>query len=121
MKYMLMLFGGPDQMTANTSPEWVREMGKFMMDLDMELRQTGEIVQSIGLADPTSAKTIRMQENGPVTTDGPFAEYKESLAGYWLLECNEARAVEIVQRVVTFTGGAMEIRQAMTEPPSELI
>ena len=85
MKYMLMLFGGPDQMTANTSPEWVREMGKFMMDLDMELRQTGEIVQSIGLADPTSAKTIRMQENGPVTTDGPFAEYKESLAGYWLL------------------------------------
>lgn len=121
MKYMLMMFGGQQEMMETKSQEWIRDMIKFMIDIDKELRESGELVDQHGLADPSQAKTVRIQDGTPVVTDGPYAEYKESIAGYWVVECDEARAIDIVKRVVAFTGGAMEIRQAMSEPPPELL
>lgn len=51
----------------------------------------------------------------PVSTDGPFAEIKESLAGYWIVEASEERAIEIASRVVAYTEYPMEVRQIMNE------
>lgn len=65
------------------------------------------------LIDPGQAKTVRVVDGVPVATDGPFAEIKEALAGYWIIEGSEERALEITSRVVAFTGYPMEVRRLM--------
>ena len=50
-------------------------------------------------------------------TDGPFAEVKESLAGYWIVDVSENRAIEIASQVVAFIEYPMEVRRIMDEAP----
>lgn len=65
-----------------------------------------------------SLKTVDIQNGIPVATDGPFAEAKESLAGYWIVDVeSEARAIEIASPVVAFIQGPIEVRQVMDAPP----
>lgn len=113
MKYMIMMFAGLGETLQDRTPEWVAGMQKFMFDLDGELKAAGEVVESHGLADPRQAKTIRFQNGAPLATDGPFAELKESLAGYWVVDVTEERAIEIASQVVALTEYPMEVRQVM--------
>lgn len=119
MKYMIMMFGDQATMVEVRTTEWIREMIRFMQGLDQELRDSGELVDSQGLADPTQAKTVRFDAGVPVPTDGPFAEAKESLAGFLVIEGSEERAIEIASRVVAFIQGPIEVRQVMDAPPEE--
>jgi hypothetical protein len=120
MKYMIMLFGDQATMVETRSTEWIRSMIKFMQEIDAELRDAGELAAAEGLADPTQAKTIRFQNGVPVATDGPFAEAKESLAGYWIVDVeDQGRAIEIASKVVAFIEGPVEVRQVMDAPPEE--
>ena len=117
MKYMIMTFGDTSGLEGK-SPEWIKEMIEFMQRIDVELTESGELVFQQGLADPSQAKTVRFQDGAPVATDGPYAEAKESLAGYWLVDVeNEARALEIASRVVAFTHEPLEVRQVADAPP----
>jgi hypothetical protein len=75
-------------------------MHRLLMDLDQELRDKGELVASDALVDPTRATTVRFTNGTAVPTDGPFAEIKESLAGYWLIEASHERTVEAPVRGV---------------------
>jgi len=113
MKYMIMMFGGLGATLENRTPEWITGMHGLMMTLDTELKQAGEVVASHGLVDPSQAKTVRFIDGVPVATDGPFAEIKESLAGYWLVDVDEERAIEIASRVVAYTEYPMEVRRVM--------
>ena len=119
MKYIVMMFGDQATMVEVRTPEWIREMFQFMQGIDQELRDSGELIDSQGLADPSQAKTVRFVDGAPVPTDGPFAEAKESLAGYWIIEGTEDRAIEIASRVVAFIEGPVEVRQVMDAPPEE--
>ena len=119
MKYIIMMFGDQATMVETRSTEWIRGMIKFMQGLEVELKDSGELVDSQGLADPTQAKTVRYEGGMPVVTDGPFAEAKESLAGYWIIEATEERALRFASRVVAFIEGPIEVRQVMSEPPAE--
>jgi hypothetical protein len=117
MKYMILLFGDQATMVETRSTEWIRDMIKFMHDLDQELKDAGEYVDGQGLADPTQAKTVRFEQGAPVVTDGPFAEAKESLAGFWVLDATEDRVLEIASTIVAFIEGPVEVRQIMDAPP----
>ena len=117
MKYMIMMFGGLGATLETRTPEWITSMHQFMLKLDGELKEAGEVVASHGLVDPSQAKTVRFQNGVPVPTDGPFAEIKESLAGYWIVEGSQDRAIEIAARVVGYTEFPMEVRQIRDEPP----
>ena len=120
MKYLIMMFGDQATMIETRSTEWIRSMIGFMKDLDHELRDAGEYVDGQGLVDPTQAKTVlaELVANGaPVVTDGPFAESKESLAGYWIVDVPEERAIEIALRIVAFIEGPIEVRQIADAPP----
>jgi hypothetical protein len=119
MKWMILMFGDQATMVETRTPEWIREMIRFMTDMDEELRSSGERVDSQGLADPTQAVTVRFQSGVPVPTDGPFAEAKESLAGYWIVEATKERAIEIAAKIVAFIEGPIEVRQVMDAPPEE--
>jgi hypothetical protein len=115
MKYMIMMFGGLGASLADRSPEWIKEMQSVMMRMDGELRESGEVVDSQHLMDPRQATTVRFQNGAPAPTDGPFAEIKESLAGYWIIEGSHERAVEIASQVVAVTEYPMEIRRIMDQ------
>jgi hypothetical protein len=118
MKYMIMMLGDQNTMFQVKSPEWIRNMHEFMMKTDRELRESGEVVEGWGLVDPSQAKVVRIQNGLPVATDGPYAEAKESLAGFWIVDvADEARAIEIASEVVAFTEEPLEVRQVADAPP----
>ena len=103
MKYMLMMFGDAADMLQERDTDWVNGMLTFMRDFDVELRESGELLVAEGLAFPSTAKTVSLVDGQVVVTDGPFAESKEALAGFWILDVkDETRAVELAGRVVVW-------------------
>jgi hypothetical protein len=120
VKYLIAMFGDQATMVETKTTEWIKEMIRFMTDMDQELADSGERVDSVGLADASQAKTVRFEHGAPVPTDGPFAESKESLAGYWIVDVeNEDRAIEIASKIVAFIEEPIEVRQVMDAPPEE--
>lgn len=118
MKYMIMMLGDQNTMMEVKSPEWIRDMIAFMDEFDRKLRDSGERVDGQGLVDPSQAKVVRFENGLPVATDGPYAEAKESLAGFWIVDVeDEARALEIASEVVAFTHEPIEVRQVADAPP----
>jgi hypothetical protein len=115
---MIMMFGDQAGLMETRSPEWIREMIQFMHGLNDDLSKAGELVSAEGLADASQAKTVRFLDGAPVPTDGPYAESKEALAGFWIVDVeNEARAIEIASRVVAYIECPVEVRQVGDRPP----
>jgi hypothetical protein len=118
MTYMVMMFGESATMVETQTKQWILEMIDFMGKVNEDLRQAGEWVDGQGLVYGTQATTVRFENSAPVATDGPFAESKESMIGYWILDVeNQARAVEFAKKIVAFTHGPIEVRQVMDGPP----
>ena len=113
MKYMIMMFGGIGAATQSRSPEWITAMNELLMKLDTDLKESGECLAGEALVDPSQAKTVRFVNGAPVATDGPFAEVKESLVGYWIVDVDEDRALQIASQVVAYTEYPMEVRRIM--------
>lgn len=127
MKYMMMTFGEAAEMLETKSKDWITGMIDVMQTFNEELRAAGELVDAQGLVDGREAKTIRTADGVAVVTDGPFAEAKESLVGYWIVDVeSEARALELgtdlANRLLALGGdtGAedvLEIRRIADGPP----
>lgn len=100
--------------TGQMTPE-VQAACEFYETLTKELIETGEFVTTEGLGDPSYTRTISRKEDGTVvTTDGPFAEAKEALASYAIIDVtSHDRAVEIAARVVQAIGDRVELRPIM--------
>src|SRR5258708_16659299 len=107
---MIMMVGGLGASMQDRTPEWITGMHELMMRLDTELKEAGEVVASHGLVDPSQAKTVRFTGGVPVPSDGPFAEVKESLAGYWVVDATQERAIEIASQGLADTQDPMEVR-----------
>ena len=121
MKYVIMMFGDQSGM-EDKSPEWMKNMIEFMFRIDKDLEESGELVFQQGLADPSQAKLVDLRDGVPVATDGPFAESKESLAGFWVVDVeNHARVIEIASQVVAVIEGPVEVREALDAPPDEVL
>lgn len=97
---------------------WPAEDIKIHLDyyraLNDELTESGELVGGEALTWPEQAKTVRCDgASAPVVTDGPYAEYKEMLAGYQMIDVeSEERAVEIAARVSAVPGpGGVPLQQ----------
>jgi hypothetical protein len=117
MKYMIAMFGSAESMMQTQDPEWIREMIAFMVNIDEELRQSGEMVYNEGLADPSAAKTVRLENGQPVATDGPFAEAKESLIGFWIVDVeSETRVTELATSIAKYSR-VVEVRPVAEAPP----
>jgi hypothetical protein len=109
MRYMLLMNyadtpGVPPM--SEWAPEDARARGAAMMAIHRELTESGELVSTEGLTGPEAAKIVTHDGAGaPVVTDGPFAESKELLAGYWLVDVeSEDRAIEIAARTSAAPG-----------------
>jgi hypothetical protein len=122
MKYMIMMFGDQEGMMEAHDMDWVKEMVQFMGQVYTDLSESGELVLAEGLADPTQAKVVDYRNDEVIVTDGPFAESKESLAGFWIVDVeNEARALEITKPIVAYIQGPIEVREVPAGPPPEYV
>ncbi len=128
MRYMMMMNaprGSGDYAVNNWSPEDFTAHIAFMHSLAKELQEAGEWVDAQGLAAPGEAKLVRAGNDGAPVTDGPFAESKEFLAGYWIVDVESTeRAYALAAKVSAAPGpgGApmnmgVEVRQVMSAPP----
>jgi hypothetical protein len=87
-----------------------------MDGFNKELAESGELVETRGLAAPVHARRIQLQEGVPVVTDGPYAETQEVLAGYWIVDCESFdRATEIAARLANTPGPAAAASQAFAD------
>ncbi|NMO93969.1 YciI family protein [Actinomycetospora sp. TBRC 11914] len=116
MKYVILLHSNPDfaaRFEALT-PEQRSRFGSDHMALTRELTASGELVVSEGLADPSLARWVSTAQARPVVSDGPFAETKEHLAGFYLVDVESAaRAEEIAARVPDAVWGLVEVRPVL--------
>lgn len=130
MKYMLMMNtmkAGGQKLPGWTEKDF-QEHIKFMMNLNHELRNSGELVSAEGLSFPDQAKLVRADKNGEPITDGVFPESKEFLAGFWIVNVDgPERAYAIAGHISTAPGpgGAplnmpIEVRPVMSRPPEGL-
>ncbi|HEY0453353.1 YciI family protein [Actinophytocola sp.] len=116
MKYLILIYSNPESRAIwdTFSPEdRAAGLGAYEA-LDKELVESGELVASEPLDDPATSKRVRVTEGRTLTTDGPFAEVKEYLVGFYLVECaSEERAVEIAAKVPEAQLGLIEVRPAI--------
>ena len=130
MKYILMM----NTMRAGQGvPKWAQKDLQahiaFMIGLNKELRQSGELVSAEGLSFPDQAKLVRPGEDGVPITDGVFPESKEFLAGYWIVDVDSperAYAIAAKASAAPGPGGAplnmpIEVRPVMSAPPPEMM
>ena len=111
MQYLLMCCINEAQWTGTPEGERDEVMRQYHVLID-ELVASGRYVSGAKL-QPTSTATMVRQRNGRVAiTDGPFAETKEQLGGYHVVECQDLdEAIAIAQRIPTLpVGGAVEVR-----------
>jgi len=132
MKFMLMMHapkaGWKDAGIGTWPPADIQAHIAFMMRFHDELKQSGELVDAQGLAGPEEALVVRANAAGaPVVTDGPFAEAKEFLAGFWIVDVEttaQAHAIAARASAAPGKGGLplnmpIEVRQVMSAPPPE--
>ena len=111
MKYVVLIYGNPESRSAweGMSDEQRAAGLAYYQQLNDDLDASGERIVSERLAFPELAKRV-----GPMATDGPFAEAKEFLAGFYLLDCEtEERALEIARRIPEASFGVVEVRPVM--------
>ena len=101
MKYVILIYSNPTsrKLWESFSDAERAEGFRAYAALDEDLAASGEMIVSEALADPSTAKRVSVQEDRTITTDGPFAEAKELLAGFYLVECDSLdRAIAIAAR-----------------------
>ncbi|MBD0329809.1 MAG: YciI family protein [Thermoleophilia bacterium] len=86
---------------------------------DQEARTNGAIVDGAELAPSSAATTVRVRDGETLVSDGPFAETKEALGGYYLLECGSLdEALALAARIPGADHGAVEVRPTYGEESS---
>jgi hypothetical protein len=81
------------------------------MQLTADLQAAGELIVSEGLADKSLGTWVSVRDGRTVTSDGPYAEVKEHLAGFYLIECDSMEgAVEWAAKAPDAATGAVEVR-----------
>ena len=110
MRYMLLIYNNPATYQA-----WTEEQrSELFGDVDAlmtELTESGELVASEALADGSNTRTVRVRDGVPAVTDGPFAEAKEYLGGFWIVNAEDLDvALGWGRRITGVTGLPIEVR-----------
>jgi hypothetical protein len=113
VRYLILIQSNPQsrEVWERLSEEQRTAFGRAHLALTDELVGTGELVASEGLPDPSNATLVRVRGGRTLTSDGPFAEAKEYLAGFYLVDVPDLeRAVEIAARAPDAGTGSVEVR-----------
>jgi hypothetical protein len=115
MKYLLTIYGDESRRWQDM-PE---EEGKRIMDaywaFGDEAEKAGVLLGGEGLQPTATATTVRVRDGERLNTDGPFAETKEQLGGFYLVECKDLdEAIDWAAKIPGAETGSVEVRPVMT-------
>ena len=113
MKYALLIYASEQDWASQTEEESQAQFQEYMAFtkdiVDRGIYQGGEALQPI-----TTATTVRVRDGETLTTDGPFAETKEQLGGFYLVDAKDLdEAIEIAARIPDVRRGSIEVRPVM--------
>ncbi|HVK22509.1 MAG TPA: YciI family protein [Actinokineospora sp.] len=113
MKYLLSIYSNPANWETLSEEErdgLMAEYGKF----SQEIAESGELVDGAPLGDPSAGNTVRVRDGRTDVVDGPFAESKEHLAGYYIVDCvSQERAVELAAKIPDARFNSIEVRAVL--------
>jgi hypothetical protein len=115
MKYMLMIY--------HEEPVWTSQTEAERQEIYVEYRQLIEVLKTAGkylvgdqLQPAITASTVRVREGKQLVTDGPFAETREQIGGFFMVEANDLdEARSIAARIPSARMGAIEVRPVVTQ------
>jgi hypothetical protein len=117
MKYIALLYGEPDAGPAPGTPEFMKMLGEFQ-SATAAMADAGILVDSSPLQPPQNATTVRVRDGETQLSDGPFAEIKEQLGGYYILDCADLdTALQYVAMIPSARYGSVEVRPLMVMGP----
>ena len=116
MRYMLLLYSAPDAGPADGTPERAAAMREWFAYTD-EMREAGVLLGGDALHGADTATTIQIREGATIATDGPFAETKEVLGGYYMIDVPDLdAATEWAAKAPLAPYGSVEVRPIMEIP-----
>jgi hypothetical protein len=119
VKYLCLVYTDETKLAALSDREWDALVVENL-DLCEQLRRSGHYVSAAPLDSVRSAVTVRLRDGKRATTDGPFAETKEQLGGYYLIEARDrAEAVGVAARIPGARLGSVEVRALRAHDPRE--
>lgn len=113
MKFLVLIYRNPasQEIWERLADDEKRQGLLAYEALNRDLAESGELVTSSSLAPPETGKRVLVRDGQVVAGDGPFAEAKEQLAGFYVLECDSIeRAVECAARIPEASVGLVEVR-----------
>jgi hypothetical protein len=114
MQYLLMIYQDEKTMATRGDAEWQAIYGEYGK-LTEDIKKSGNYLGGNPLQPTPTATTVRVREGKRLVTDGPFAETKEQLGGYYLIEAPDLdSALGIAARVPSARVGSIEVRPIMT-------
>jgi hypothetical protein len=113
MKYLLTIYGD-ESGRADVTPEDGARMMAAYEQFTREVSDAGAMVGGEGLQPSATATTVRVRDGERMLTDGPFAETREQLGGYYLLDCKDLDdAIGWAAKIPGAQHGAVEVRPVM--------
>lgn len=110
MKYLAMVYYQESRMSGMSQREW-DELNRECMACVEGLQQAGHFLAGEALQSTASATTLRVRDGAVTTTDGPFAETREQLAGFYMLEAADMdEAIQLASRIPPARYGSIELR-----------
>ena len=110
MQYLLLIYGTEGQWESRSDDEREAIYQEYY-SLSNDLREQNKLVSANELQPTSTATTVRVRDAESLVTDGPFAETKEALGGYYLIEAESLdEALEWAARIPSAREGAIEVR-----------
>jgi hypothetical protein len=113
MKYALTIYGD-ESAAAGASPEDMQAVAQAYGAVTQEMQDKGVYVAGEGLYPTQTATTVRIRDDERGVTDGPFAETREQLGGFYLIDCKDLdEAIDWAAKIPASQSGSVEIRPVM--------
>jgi hypothetical protein len=116
MRYMLLIYDVEAEWAAMTQEEKGKVFGEYMAFTE-DMKARGAYIAGAPLQPTATATTVRVREGRAATTDGPFAETREQLGGYYLVEAKDLdEALAFAARIPGARVGSVEVRPVLEVP-----
>lgn len=111
-RFLLSIYWDEDKLFGGVPAAEMNDLNAAHIRFNDELRKSGHYVEAEALEPARGAKLVRSKSGKPVVSDGPFAEAKELVAGFYLIEARDMNeAVEIAKRIPSLTHASVEVRE----------
>ena len=119
MKYLLLIYENEASFAGLSEAEQGKVFQEYM-DYTARIRKSGHYVSGEALQPVATATTVRSKDGKTLTTDGPFAETREQLGGFYMVEAKDLdEAIKLAAGIHASRTGSIEVRPIMPTPPIE--